>query len=238
MTLKDDTIWHLAHSSFALKLDGRLLVFDYYMPESDRQGKGLAQGFIDPEEIAGEEVYVLNSHSHHDHYNRVVFGWQEAVDDVTYILSSDIRGVPLEAISLDPFQEVDLDGVRVKSYPATDAGVAYSVFVGDKHVYHAGDNAFWNWQGTMPDEAYVEVLSVIDRSQPMDIAFMLCDPRLEGLGEGGTLIFAKTMRPRLLVPMHSFGDYGINEKMRGVLEEHTPEVKFWPIKGPGESYAL
>ena len=48
MTLKENTIWHLAHSSFALKLDGRLLIFDYYMPEADRQGRGLAQGFIDP----------------------------------------------------------------------------------------------------------------------------------------------------------------------------------------------
>jgi len=109
MTLKDNTIWHLAHSSFSLKLDGKLFIFDYYMPESDRQGQGLAQGFIDPEEIADEETYVLNSHSHPDHYNRVVFDWEKAVDDITYIMSSDIRGVPLEAISLDPFQEVDLE---------------------------------------------------------------------------------------------------------------------------------
>ncbi len=38
--------------------------------------------------------------------------------------------------------------------------------------------------------------------------------------------------------MHSFGDYGINEKMRAVLEEHAPDVGFWPIKGLGESYSL
>ena len=38
--------------------------------------------------------------------------------------------------------------------------------------------------------------------------------------------------------MHSFGDYGINEKMRVVLEEHASDVKFWPIKGPGESYSF
>jgi len=238
MALPDETIWHLTHSSFALKLHGKLFVFDYFTPESERQGRSLSEGFIDPEEISGEEVYVLNSHGHPDHFNRVVFSWQEAVEDITYVMSSDIRGVPPEAISLDPFQEADLDGVRVKSYPATDAGVAYSVFIGGRHVYHAGDNAFWNWQGAMPEEAYVEVLSVIDRSQPLDIAFMLCDPRLEGLGEGGTLIFAETLKPRLLVPMHSFGNYGINEKMRAVLGEHAPEVRFWPIGGPGESYSL
>ncbi len=87
MPLKHNTICHLAHSSFALKLDGKLFIFDYYMPESDRKGQGLAQGFIDPEEIREEEVYVLNSHSHSDHLNNVVFEWQEAVDDITYIMS-------------------------------------------------------------------------------------------------------------------------------------------------------
>jgi L-ascorbate metabolism protein UlaG (beta-lactamase superfamily) len=238
MALKDNTIWHLAHSSFAMKVDGKLFIFDYFMPESERQGGGMAQGFIDPQEIRDEETYVFNSHSHGDHFNGVVFDWQEVVGDITYVMSSDIRDTPTGALTMEPFQETELEGMRVKAYPATDAGVAFSIFVGDMHIYHAGDNAYWNWQDAMPEEAYVDVLSAIDLSRPVDVAFMLCDPRLKGLGEGGTLIFARTIKPRLLVPMHAFGDYEINQNMSRIIADHAPGVKFWPIQGRGESYPL
>ncbi len=240
MSLTENTIWHLYHSANALTIDGKLLVFDYATPAEERPaGAGLTEGYVANDDLQGQDVYTFASHAHGDHFNEVILTWRPKGGRITHILSSDISAGPESAHFMQPHQTLELEEMKVVTYPSTDEGVAFSVFTGGKHIYFAGDNAFWNWEGTRSEEAYIrDVLSKIDDSRPIDIAFQVCDPRLEGKGEGGIYVFARALNPILLVPIHSFGRYAINSKAEKKLKTLGFENTFWCVKGRGDSYSV
>lgn len=240
MPLPDITIRHLIHSSFALKLHGIVMIFDYYV-ENDRSyvDDGLDAGVIRADLLAGEEVYVFASHSHGDHFHPVIFDWKEKVENISYILSYDIPAPPKEAVIFKPGEEKPVGNIRVRSYSATDAGLAFSIYLHGRHIYFSGDNAFWNWDGDLDDEIYDRIaLSAIDQETPMDIAFQVCDPRLDGIGDGGIHIFARKFQPKLLVPIHSFGNYTFNATVEKRLRKNGYENAFWCVSRRGESYSI
>jgi L-ascorbate metabolism protein UlaG (beta-lactamase superfamily) len=236
MTLPDNTIWHLVQSGNAIKIGGKLLIFDYPEAADKRPaGAGLDGGYIDPDQIRDEQVLVFASHSHGDHFHPDIFGWKETVSDIRYVVAYDVTAPPRGVRVVRPNQILDIGGCRVKTYTSTDSGVAYSVHTGGRHVYFAGDNAFWNWDGDLTDDIYIRLtLSEIDVSRPIDIAFQVCDPRLEGIGSGGIYIFARHFSPKLLVPIHAFGDYGFNRRVAEKLDRQGFEGKFWCVGGRGD----
>ena len=240
MPLPNNTIWHLGHSSNAIKIADRLMIFDYPTPiRTVRKGDGLHNGRIIPEEIQDEAVYVFISHGHDDHFTRDVFEWRKVIHKIAYIISYDIKACPDEVVQVRPNQHLDMDGLSVKTYPSTDDGVAFSIFIHRKHIYFSGDNAFWNWDGDLDDDIYIRLaLSSIDTSTPIDIAFQVCDPRLAQMGAGGIYIFARQFNPHLLIPIHSFGDYAFNRKVAQRLMNQGFGEKFWCIGRVGDHYAF
>lgn len=240
MPLPDNTIYHLIHSSFLLKLDGIVMIFDYYVDEAGAGAHdGIRTGVIRPEILAGEEVYVFASHGHSDHFHPSIFDWEGRAGKMAYILSYDIPKPPAGANVFRPGEEKEVGGIRVKAYSSTDDGLAYSIYAKGRHVYFSGDNAFWNWDGDLDDEIYHRIaLAAIDRETSMDIAFQVCDPRLDGMGDGGIHIFARTFQPRLLVPIHSFGNYTFNAKAERRLRAEGFANTFWCVKRRGESFSF
>ncbi len=240
MPLPDNTIWHIIHSSFVLKLNGIVMIFDYYEDTDGMSAAGsLDTGVIGPETLAGEEVYVFASHGHGDHFHPVIFDWKEQVSDISYILSYDIPKPSIQATVLKPGEEKTVGNIRVRSYSSTDAGLAYSIYAHGKHIYFSGDNAFWNWDGDLGDEIYDRIaLSTIDQETPMDIAFQVCDPRLDGVGDGGIHIFARKFQPKLLVPIHSFGKYGFNATAEKRLRDSGFINAYWCVGRRGEMFSI
>jgi L-ascorbate metabolism protein UlaG (beta-lactamase superfamily) len=237
-SLPDNTIWHLIHSSFLLKLDGIVMIFDYYLPPRGVvSADGLSSGVIDPEAMVNEEVYVFASHGHQDHFHPVIYDWKNKVPNIHYILSYDIPKPPKDAAVFRAGERKRIGNIQVQSYASTDEGLAYSIYVNGKHVYFAGDNAFWNWDGDLDDDIYERIaLSLINRETPMDIAFQVCDPRLDGMGDGGIHIFAREFQPKLLVPIHSFGKYAFNAVVAKRLQQGGFTHAFWCVGKRGEMY--
>ena len=67
-------VTYYLHSGFSCATDKVLLIFDYWLGEHQELARHLR---IDPVEFADyEEVYVFISHSHPDHFDPVVLGWQ------------------------------------------------------------------------------------------------------------------------------------------------------------------
>ena len=240
MSLPDNTIRHLSHSSFLVKLDGLTLIFDYALDDGETGIRdSLETGVIRPEALAGEEVYVFASHSHGDHFHPVIFSWEARIGRIHYILAYDIPNPPIKALVFRPGEEKPVGNLRVRAYPSTDAGLAYSIYIRDRHIYFSGDNAFWNWDGDLDDAIYQRTaLDAIDRQTPMDIAFQVCDPRLDGMGDGGIHIFARTCQPKLLVPIHAFGNYAFNALAEKRLRAGGFANAFWCVKHRGESLAI
>ncbi len=237
MTIPDNTLYHLTQSSNLLKLKGQVFIFDYPEPaRSAEQGAGLAQGIVRPEDLAGETVYVVISHSHADHFNREIFSWADTIENITYVLSHEIPDPPETALGMKPGRSFETGGMAISAYSSTDAGVACSLFYQGYYIYFSGDNAFWNWDGDLDDDIYIRtVLSEIPREPPMDIAFQVCDPRLDGKGDGGIHVFARHFNPRLLVPIHAFGRYEFNRTAEKRLREKGFDNRFWCVAGRGHS---
>lgn len=204
--IPNNTILHLGHSANLIKIGGRVLIFDYpYGSEANSEWVY----YLDPNQLKNEKVYVFVSHGHGDHFNSKIFSWKDQIPHIKFILSSDFRRHPEDAILISPGQVIKVDDFQVRAYPSTDAGVAYSVYLDNKHIYFAGDNGFWNWEGKRPEDEYINKdLATMDKQVPMDIAFQVCDPLAASVGDGGADIFAVTFQPKLLVPIHLRGQYG------------------------------
>ena len=186
--------------------------------------------YLDPNQLKDEKVYVFASHGHGDHYNTTILTWKNNIPRIKYLLSSDFNRYPEGATLISPGQVVGVDDIKVRAYPSTDAGVAYSVYVEGKHIYFAGDNGFWNWEGKRPEDEYINKdLATVDKQVPMDIAFQVCDPKANGVGDGGVGIFAVTFQPKLLVPIHLRGEYEFLKSVELKLKERGFKNKFWAI---------
>ena len=89
-------IFFLHHSAVCVVMDEALLVFDYFM---GNLGDGMASGSISDEEIkSAKRVYVFVSHSHGDHFSRIIFDWEKLNRNVTYLVDDTVSYPEIAAI--------------------------------------------------------------------------------------------------------------------------------------------
>ena len=84
---KKMTVTYYHHSGFSVSSGDVLLVFDYWRGKASRFPEALG---ITPEKLARfSEVYVFISHEHEDHYDGVVYTWDQYAP-VTYIIAQEL----------------------------------------------------------------------------------------------------------------------------------------------------
>lgn len=201
-------ITHLFHSSFLVETDNCLLVFDYFDYASHyiiKPSKILTDDFFTDK----KNVYVFVSHGHKDHYDPIIFQWQKSNPNIKYILSNDIAlndNNPNYHI-IDKYQSLTIDDLEISTYGSTDLGVSYLIKVDGITVFHSGDLNWWHWKNdTMEahekeERDYKEEIEKL-KGIEIDIAFVPVDPRLEENYHLAGEYFAKTISPKLLIPMH------------------------------------
>ena len=236
---KKMTVTYYYHSGFSVSSGDVLLVFDYWRG----MGGKFPEAFgITPEVLARyNEVYVFISHEHEDHYDGLVYTWDQYAP-VTYIVADTLpeqaRGHRVQKGS-----ELTLsDRVQVKCYGSTDAGVSFLVNVDGVSFFHAGDLNFWHWRevsnARQIQEADEDFRSEVQDIQGMeiDVAFFPVDPRQGMLFDAGANYFVLTVKPRLLLPMHFWGRSDvINEFAR---RSRTRETEIVSLTSAGQAIAL
>ena len=191
-------VTYLGHSGFLLEMEDALFLFDYYqgsLPE------------MDPEKT----LFVFVSHVHYDHYNPDILKLRRQRQNIWYLFSDDVP-MPDEqkqVIRLSPEEERRVNGIRVRTLPSTDEGVAFWIEYQGIVIYHAGDLNWWHWEGE-PDEqnawhdkAFHEELERI-RGRFFDAAFVPLDPRQEENAWWGFVDFLNACRCDNVFPMHCF----------------------------------
>lgn len=205
---KKMTVTYYHHSGFSVASGDILLVFDYWRGKKVR----LPEAFgITPETLARfNEVYVFISHEHEDHYDGVVYTWDQYAP-VTYIIA-DCLPEQARGHRMVKGSELALsERVQVKAYGSTDSGVSFLVTLDGMNFFHAGDLNFWHWRevcnARQIQEADEDFRSEVKDIQGVDIdvAFFPVDPRLGMLFDAGANYFMLTVKPRLLLPMHFWG---------------------------------
>lgn len=217
-------ITYLYNSGFTLELDDCQLVFDYYM--------GLLPQISKP-------AVFFASHSHPDHYSSSIFSYDEK--DIVYVLSGEI---PVnEGTNIIKLNEGDsakpLPGIKVNAFGSTDLGVSFMVNVENKIIFHAGDYNLWHWRSESTKEEIAEAeklfYDVLDTLMPykekIDIAFFPIDGRMGEGTEEGARIFAETLCPKVLIPMHFGSNTLVPMGAAHVMEKFT---KYIVLTEPGE----
>lgn len=192
-------VTHIFHSGFILEIGDIVMVFDYY------------KGNID---LKDKKTIVFASHGHGDHYTREIFDWQKEINDIFYILSSDIEDAPdsNNIYTMKPYESLDIEDIHIKSFGSTDLGLSFIITYKGKRIFFPGDLNWWHWEGDsretqrdMEIEFKSEIEKIQEISTHIDIAFFPVDPRLgDGFSLGAEYII-KHLRPAYLIPMH-FGD--------------------------------
>lgn len=195
----DVKITHIFHSGFIMETEDIQMVFDYYRGDIALKNK---------------KTIVFVTHGHGDHYTRQIFNWRDNIDDIYYVMSSDIKDAPNSnnIFSIKPYESLDIEDIHIKSFGSTDLGVSLVINYKGKTIFFAGDLNWWHWQDdsveTQKDEEAQfknEIEKISKGTKDIDIAFFPVDPRLgEGFSFGGEYII-KSLSPVYLIPMH-FGD--------------------------------
>ena len=192
------SVSYLEHSGFAVRTPEHLLVFDYL-------GRGLS---APPEGDAPALFFV--SHAHGDHYWPGVAALAQE-RRAPLVLGEDLPP-SLPGVRLAPGEAATLGGAQVRAYGSTDQGVSFLVRSGGLRVFHAGDLNLWHWQEESTEEVVAQAEAAFEAAldplegQAIDLAFFPVDARLGAGHDRGALRFAGRLRPRILVPMHWWGD--------------------------------
>jgi len=221
-------ITYLYNSGFALELDSCQLVFDYYT------------GLLPP--ILKPAVFFV-SHSHPDHYSSKIFSYDGK--DTVYVLSGEVpAGKGKNIIKLNEGDSArPLSGIEVTAFGSTDIGVSFMVNVEDRTIFHAGDYNLWHWKNESTAEEIAEAeelfYNVLNTLKPykgkIDLAFFPIDGRMGEGTEEGARIFAETLQPKMVIPMHFGPNKYAPMDVAHVMEKLT---RYVVLAEPGEEIII
>ncbi len=234
-------VWYLSHCGYAVKTMSALLIFDYW--EKGRDGKNednpdafsLANGRINPEEINALNVYVFVTHAHLDHYDQVIFNWENKIKDISYIFGWQAKESPNYHYLPGPRAELSIGGMQISTINETHdglSGVCYLVKVDRLCLYFSGDYG-WAMLGSYKND--FEYLST--KAKSIDIAFLNpCyyekDSHLIKLEIPS--YFVQKFSPKIVFPQHYGGREDLMAKLVGRTREDFPQIKFESPRARGE----
>lgn len=198
-------ITYLAHSGVLAELGGTALLFDYYTGTLPRAAFARA-----------ERALVFTSHAHADHYQSVIHTLKRDNPHTRFFLSYDIDA-PAD-VSLSPGDTAEADGITVRAFGSTDAGVSFLVNCSGVFLFHAGDLNLWSWkEESTPTEVaqatddFHAILAEV-AAYPADAAFFPWDPRMRTDFAQGFEEYQAAVRPRFLMPIHFGQHYALLEE--------------------------
>jgi len=235
-------ITFVQHSCFMVELEQCILIFDWFDATTVKECS--FHGEL-PEFSNNKKIYVFASHKHKDHFDLKSLRWIEKFDDITYILSKDIRlsdhylirhEIPLKAkervLFVKPWQDYEIDDLQIHTLNSTDAGVAFYVKVNETSFYHAGDLNNWFVEED-PDKdkmrtSYESEISYL-KDKNITASFIVLDPRLKKHALDGINYFYQNIKSDYIFPMHMWRDYSyiltLKERIFSLTQEETAGKK-------------
>ncbi|MGN0232286.1 MAG: MBL fold metallo-hydrolase [Muribaculaceae bacterium] len=202
------TITFVGHSGFMIEICNKLLVFDYFIDESN------VVKSIDLSRYSA--VYVLVSHSHHDHFNPEIF---KLFPNATFVIANEVKRhcrrihFPEGTIFMKSNSAICNNGISINAFSSTDVGVSFCVTISGKKIFHAGDLNNWHWADeSTPQEVrkaegdYMSILRDIKTvTDTFQIAMFPVDARIGSDYFRGAKQFAENFHVVHFFPMHFTG---------------------------------
>jgi len=238
-------IWYLYHSGYAVKLNRKLFIFDYYSNKAAGNEPALYNGIFNPDDFKDYDVYFFVSDRHYDHYNPVILEWAKKNPNIRAIISSDVEGYKPNSniYTAEPENSYVINDIYIETYTSTDEGVAFLVKTDDTCIYHAGDLHWWHWDGepdsfnTQMETQYKAQIRKLAKHS-IDIAFLVVDPRQERFSLIGLDWFVKHVECSHIFPMHFSDDYSIMDTIQNYLESNQVRTEIHLINKRGQKFSF
>lgn len=229
---------YIFHSGFALEFSEYSILIDYF---EDTEGQ---TGYVHDYLLKKESpLYILSTHSHHDHFNKEILAWRKEKKDIIYIFSKDIlnesKAQETDAIYLDKLEIFSDKNIEIKTYGSTDLGISFYIKADNMTIFHAGDLNNWHWNEESTDKEikeaedfYQQELNIVSHDiKHLDLAIYPIDPRLGKDFMKGAKQFIEAIRVDILAPMHFSSDPSRICAFEPIAYEHNCKYICWKNKG-------
>jgi ankyrin repeat protein len=236
-------IWYLGNCGFAIRTAGHFLIFDYYNYGKNPANPRLANGHIEPAEIADQNVVVFVTHGHADHYDTSIFNWKNNIKNIEYIYGFNPSAPGQTPYSGPEYQYVGphenkiIDDINVKTIAANDAGVGYLVNVDGLTIYHAGDHA--GWAEGQRDGYMGEIDYLLGLTNNIDLAFLNatgCHSHDTTALAEGTLYTLNKLAPKIWIPTHGLNREYVYRSFIAKMDSVGGKVKAASIENRGDNF--
>lgn len=213
------------------------MIFDYVEstdpnPPAAGEVRDLGRGYIDVEEIKEHEAYVFVTHSHPDHYDPVIYEWQETIDEIRYVFGWAAGENPEYHYLVGPRGEAEVGDLRVNtinSHHADVPEVAYLVESEGIWIYHNGD-----YMATYEED--FEYLKTF--SDHVDIAFLIGWPYPDHQQFQQAMLFTELFTPEVIFASCREGDEGRCQQFAEMLADRGVEVSVQYAPSRGQAFEV
>ncbi len=233
------TIWYLGHAGWAVKTRDHLLIFDYWESSAPRGTRSLSNGYVNPAEIADQNVYVFVSHAHGDHYDPTVLQWRQAVSNITYIFGWEAGSDSEHVYMVQPRATRQLGDLTVSTVNHEFdqiPEVAFLVAVDDVVIYHSGDHGTWS---DPPNSIFTDNIDYLAGvGEKIDVAFISTfGQRGGGTIDAGDRYSIEKLRPRVMFPMHHGGNEDLYERFAREIRREDVKTAVHFATRPGDRFS-
>ncbi|MFZ4455044.1 MAG: MBL fold metallo-hydrolase [Bacteroidales bacterium] len=231
---------YIYHSCFAIEAEDYTILIDFF---KDTDGD-FDTGYVNRELLTRSgRLYVLSSHSHHDHFSKKVLKWREKRPDIIYILSKDIllchKAKSDDGHFIDKLETYEDDLLKVTAFGSTDIGDSFLIEVEGKRIFHAGDLNNWHWKDESTSEEvekaerlYLsELADISEKISRLDVVMFPIDKRLGSDYMRGAEQFLSAIKVDLFAPMHFGKYYESAAAIRPFAESKGSRIVEWKHKG-------
>ena len=231
---------YIYHSGYAIENDDFIIIIDYYKDSANDETDGVVHKELLKK---NKKMYVLSTHSHHDHFNLEILKWKENNPDIIYVFSKDILDNKMakqnDAIYLDKLETYRDETLSIQAFGSTDLGGSFLIHTADKLIFHAGDlnNWHWNEESTIDEikEAetyYQNELNLLSQHvKHINLAMFPIDPRLGKDYMKGAEQFIDEIQVDILAPMHFDKAYDKAAAFKDYALEKGCKCICWTDKG-------
>lgn len=243
-------ITYIYHSCYSVEIGDYFIIFDYYkgvlnIPEDKNVIFVASHGHSDH---YTSEILKIPNMKNYTYILSIDIAHLESDDNIIYIKENKLGMDQLKSLYnsknvylVDPYQfkEINIKGrkISIKTFGSTDEGISIIIYIDGIEIFHAGDLNYWAWEDYDDKSVKKEYYAFIDqiekiKNEPIDIAFFPVDYRLGENYYKGPKIFADTIKPQLMFPIHS----GDHEKisLKFAREIKLKETVFRPIIDKGQ----
>jgi L-ascorbate metabolism protein UlaG (beta-lactamase superfamily) len=218
-------ITYLHHSGWAVKTLSHFLIFDYIEQGAKPVNAGLANGWIDLDELQDQNILVFISHAHGDHFDRSILAWENQHDQISFIFGWDAEEGAQHIRAQQPRAHWKLGNVEILTVNHDFDGIpeaAFLVKLDGLVIYHSGDHGS---TGPVINPVFKDNIDYLaQQTQSTDFAFISqFGSRSREEVNIGDLYTINTLRPTITFPMHRGG--GEDSYKKFAIEAQQKEAK-------------